>query len=72
MSCYLDEIISLEKDVNGKGLSELKLISLGYIYALTSSGIWKDGEVVIGVNQERLKSVVSEIQSYIDTVGKIK
>lgn len=66
MSYYLNEIIELEKSVAGKNLSNIKLISLGYIYAMTSCGLWKNGEVVIGANEEKLKGIVNEIKSYLD------
>lgn len=65
MSFYLDEIIYLEKETGGRNLSDIKLIALGYVTALTSTGIWKDGKVLIGIKEENVKDIIKEIEDYL-------
>lgn len=65
MSFYLEEIIYLEKETRGKNLSEIKLIALGYVTALTSTGAWKDGKVLIGTKEENVKDIIKEIEDYL-------
>lgn len=66
MSYYLDEIIGLEKATGGKELPKIKLIALGYITALASVGIWKDGKILVGVSEENVNDIRKEVENYLD------
>jgi hypothetical protein len=62
MNFHLNEIIYLDQETQGKNLSGIKLIALGYVTALVNTGTWKDGKVLIGIQEENVKDVIRDIE----------